>query len=65
MLLERRLCRAVVLLTMYADWQLVEGAMEAGIRGYVLKVGAGEDLVPAIHSALRGQRYISSFADAV
>jgi DNA-binding NarL/FixJ family response regulator len=58
-LLERGLCKAVVLLTMYADRELVDGALQAGIRGFVLKVRAGEDLIPAIHSALRGETYVS------
>lgn len=60
-LLERGSCKAVVLLTMYADRQLVEAALQAGIRGFVLKVKAGHDLIPAIHSALRGETYVSSF----
>jgi DNA-binding NarL/FixJ family response regulator len=60
-LLDLGLCKAVVLLTMYADRHLVDGALEAGIRGFVLKVKAGEDLIPAIHSALRGETYVSSF----
>jgi DNA-binding NarL/FixJ family response regulator len=64
-LLEQGLCKAVVLLTMHADQQLVEGALQAGIRGFVLKVKAGEDLIPAIHSALRGETYISSFGMAL
>lgn len=63
-LLERGLCKAVVLLTMYADRQLVDGALEAGILGFVLKVKAGEDLIPAIHSALRGETYVSSLEAA-
>ncbi len=61
MLLQRGLCRAVVLLTMYADPQLAHGARKAGILGFVLKVKAGEDLIPAIHCALRGETYVSSF----
>jgi len=32
-LLERGLCKAVVLLTIYGDQQLVDGALLAGIRG--------------------------------
>jgi DNA-binding NarL/FixJ family response regulator len=59
-LLEQGLCKAVVLLTMYADRQLMDGALKAGILGFVLKVKAGEDLIPAIHSALRGETYVSS-----
>jgi DNA-binding NarL/FixJ family response regulator len=64
-LLEQGLCKAVVLLTMYADEQLVAGALQAGIRGFVLKVRAGEDLVPAIYSALRGETYVSSFGSSL
>src|ERR1700726_2372718 len=41
-LLEQRLCKAVVLLTMYGDPQLVRGARDAGILGYVLKERAAE-----------------------
>jgi len=60
-LLEQGACKAVVLLTMYADQRLVDRALEAGIRGYVLKVKAGEDLIPAIRSAIRGETFVSSF----
>ena len=63
-LLEQGLCKAVVLLTMYADPQLVNNALGAGIRGFVLKVKAGEDLIPAIQSALRGETFVSSFGPA-
>ena len=46
MLLQRGLCRAVILLTTYADLQLAQGARRAGILGFVLKVKAGEDFDP-------------------
>jgi DNA-binding NarL/FixJ family response regulator len=59
-LLERRLCKAVVLLTMYGDPQLVRGARESGILGYVLKEKAAEDLIPAIIGALAGKAFVSS-----
>jgi DNA-binding NarL/FixJ family response regulator len=59
-LLEQQLCRAVVLLTMYGDPQLVRGAREAGILGYVLKEKAAEDLIPAVFSALDGRAFVSS-----
>jgi len=61
-LVEKRVCLAVVLLTMYRDPQLVRDAMDAGIRGYVLKDRAGEDLIPAIHCALDGQSFVSSLS---
>jgi DNA-binding NarL/FixJ family response regulator len=35
-------------------------ALEAGILGYVLKFNAGEDLIPAISHALKGETFVSS-----
>jgi len=46
------LCDAVVMLTMYDDPQLIRTALEAGIRGYVLKEDAGEELIPALRAVL-------------
>jgi DNA-binding NarL/FixJ family response regulator len=65
-LMQRGHCKAVVLLTMYSDRQLAAHALRSGILGFVLKVKAGEDLIPAIRCALRGETYVSSFeSDAV
>ena len=58
--LGRGLCEAVVVLSMYPDRHLVQTALEAGIRGYVLKLDAGQELIPAVYAALRGERYLSS-----
>jgi DNA-binding NarL/FixJ family response regulator len=58
-------CPAIVVLTMYNDPNLVEKAMAAGIRGYVLKVDASEELIPAVHAVLRGARYISRSVSAL
>lgn len=51
---------AVVFLTTHADGALLSQALEAGARGYVLKAAAAADLVPAIHAALRGERFVSA-----
>jgi DNA-binding NarL/FixJ family response regulator len=58
-LMEQRLCKAVVLLTMFGDSHLIRSALEAGIKGYVLKVKAGEDLIPAIRAAMDGETFVS------
>jgi DNA-binding NarL/FixJ family response regulator len=58
-ILGRGLCEAVVVLSMYPDPQLVEKAFAAGIRGYVLKLDACEELIPAVYALLRGERYSS------
>jgi DNA-binding NarL/FixJ family response regulator len=59
-LLIREAVRAVVLLTVHSDPELIKSALDAGIRGYVLKVNAGEELIPAIYEVLRGGVFISS-----
>jgi CheY-like chemotaxis protein len=58
-IIQQGLCDAAILLTMYNDQQFVREALEAGIRGYVLKLDAGEELIPAVNSVLRGSRYLS------
>jgi DNA-binding NarL/FixJ family response regulator len=63
-ILRQGLCNAVVLLTMYNDSFLIRGALRAGIRGYVLKVDAGEELGAALHVVLSGGRYLSREARA-
>jgi DNA-binding NarL/FixJ family response regulator len=59
-ILREGLCAAVILLTMYNDRRLVHRALESGIRGYVLKVDAGEELALAIETAAGGGTYLSS-----
>jgi DNA-binding NarL/FixJ family response regulator len=39
--------------------KLVRSAMEAGIRGYVLKIDAGEELISAVEMVLTGHTYLS------
>ena|ERR1700733_11798652 len=58
--LGRGLCQAIVLLSMYRDRHLVQKALKAGIRAYVLKLDACEELIPAVYAALRGECYLSS-----
>jgi len=57
--LRRGFSHTVVVLTMYPDANLVKAALAAGIRAFVLKVDAGEELIPAIYAALRGECYLS------
>lgn len=49
-----------VFLTMHRDAVYATRALEAGASGYVLKHSASEELVQAIHAALRGERYLST-----
>jgi len=58
-LVQKGLCKVALILTMHNEAQLVEEALRAGIRGYVLKVDAAEELIPAIRSVLGGIPYLS------
>ena len=49
----------VVLLTMYEEEAYVLEALRAGIRGYVLKAQASQDLLGAIREVQRGAVYLS------
>ncbi len=44
-----------MVLTVLADPAVVDAAVEAGARGYVLKSQAGAQLLPAITAALAGR----------
>lgn len=49
----------VILLTMHAEEQQVAIALRAGVRGYVLKTQAAEDLAHAIRAVVGGHTYLS------
>src|SRR5690349_11395150 len=51
-ILREGLCNSVIVLTMHNEPHLVGKALLAGIRGYVLKVDAGNELIPAVHTVL-------------
>ncbi|MDQ2773432.1 MAG: response regulator transcription factor [Acidobacteriota bacterium] len=58
--LDLDLCRAVVVLTVHKDSELARTALDAGIRGYVLKENAGEELIGAVKAAADGRIYVSA-----
>jgi DNA-binding NarL/FixJ family response regulator len=49
----------IVLVTVHDEPVLVSRGLAAGALGYVLKDAAGDELVPAVHAALGGTRYVS------
>jgi DNA-binding NarL/FixJ family response regulator len=59
-ILEQDLCRLIVALSLYDDPRLVRKALDAGIRGYVLKAEAGEELIPAVRAVIAGRVYVSA-----
>ena len=58
-ILRKNPAARIVLVTVHCEPILVERGMEAGALGYVLKQMAGEELIPAVHEALRGERHVS------
>jgi DNA-binding NarL/FixJ family response regulator len=49
----------VVFLTVNDDPDFVDAALSTGAFGYVLKCSASKDLIPAIHEAVEGNRFVS------
>ena len=49
----------IIFVSVHADPVLVARGLATGALGYVLKLSAGDDLVPAVHAALRGERHVS------
>src|SRR5688572_5885711 len=60
-ILMRHPAARIVFATVHADRMMLRSGLAAGAFGYVLKVRAGDDLVPAIRAALRGELHISPF----
>lgn len=48
-----------ILLTQHGEEQYVHEALEAGVKGYVLKNQIANDLIHAIHQVSRGEFYLS------
>ena len=49
----------VVMLTSFDEDEYIDTSLRAGAMGYVLKSGSDENLVNAIHAAMRGERFLS------
>ena len=48
----------IVLVSVHTEWSLVEQGLAAGALGYVAKSVAGDELMPTIQAALRGERRV-------
>jgi DNA-binding NarL/FixJ family response regulator len=47
----------ILILTMHKSRQLMEEAQKIGVRGYVVKAEAGQDLVSAVKAVLQSQTF--------
>jgi DNA-binding NarL/FixJ family response regulator len=58
-ILRRNPAARIIFVTVHSDTSLVKCGLATGALGYVLKLAAGDDLVPAVRAALRGERHVS------
>ena len=58
-ILRRNPAARIIFVTVHSDTSLVKCGLATGALGYVLKLAAGDDLVPAVRAALRGERLVS------
>jgi DNA-binding NarL/FixJ family response regulator len=49
----------IIFLTMYREEDLLNEAMDLGVKGYMLKDSAGEEIRKAVHSVAEGRPYLS------
>jgi DNA-binding NarL/FixJ family response regulator len=56
---EMNLPVAVVFLTMYNELDVFDAAINLGVKGYILKENAAEDIVVALDEVARGKKFIS------
>jgi DNA-binding NarL/FixJ family response regulator len=54
----------IVFVTVHGEPAMVQRAFDLGALGYVLKLAAGDDLLPAVRAAMRGERHVSSLLQA-
>lgn len=56
---EENLPVSVILLTMYKEERFFNAALDAGVKGYVIKDSAVYEITNAIHAAAKGENFIS------
>ena len=61
-ILRKNPAARIIFVTVHDEAEMVKKGLAIGVLGYVLKLTAGEELVPAIHAALRGERHVSALA---
>jgi DNA-binding NarL/FixJ family response regulator len=56
---SRKSTPAVVFLTMYSEEDVFRAAMELGVKGYILKENATDEVVVALEKVLNGETFVS------
>ena len=63
-ILRRNSAARIVFVTVHKEPEIVQKGLAAGALGYVLKLTAGDDLVPAIRAVLQGKCHLSPSLDS-
>ena len=63
-ILRRKPDRRILILSMFDDLQYVRNALDAGVRGYILKNALETDLITAVRTVAAGGRFLSPELDA-
>jgi DNA-binding NarL/FixJ family response regulator len=58
-LLKQRPGTRILILSMYSDEQYVRNALDAGVKGYILKNAIDTDLTRAVRAVANGEQYLS------
>ena len=51
---------AVLFVSQQTDADVIAAALSNGAKGYILKVNAGRELLPAVEAVLEGRRFVGS-----
>jgi DNA-binding NarL/FixJ family response regulator len=62
---RRRIGARIMILTMHNNGLFVREALEAGVQGYAVKDQPLEEIVQAMHTCVRGDRYLSPLVQPV
>jgi DNA-binding NarL/FixJ family response regulator len=54
----------IVFVTVHDEPAIVQRSLDIGALGYVLKLWAADDLVPAVWAAMRGERHVTPMLHA-
>jgi DNA-binding NarL/FixJ family response regulator len=58
-MLKQRPSSRILILSMYSDEQYVKNALDAGVKGYILKNAIETDLTRAVRAVAAGEQYLS------
>jgi DNA-binding NarL/FixJ family response regulator len=64
-ILRHQPARRILMLSMHADEQYVRNALDAGVRGYILKNALETDLIRAVRAVAGGGQFLSPEISAV